>query len=395
MENFVIVKKEKIKNEEPYFVRSQETELSDSIMAGNITHVWGPPGSGKTFMVKKVLENFNFFDWGEVCMKSKKEVIANMEKLMNTDTVLYFDNVQTDSVGWKYLVTFISEPPCIIGPVVIVSTTMYTQFDRNSVNFIQVEQPSVNQLMQFCENTLKIPRIRALCIWGKSKNMRKFMIDAICFKKYGLVTDKDDKYYTSTQNINDLLCEGGSGYRRFIGHSTDEYGHMMDVMFTNNNCDTLDNYATYADSISIADTLDSKIYDGNWDFLPYLTLQSCVIPSMVTKKVPESSITPGSAWTKMYNYFMRKKMIDDAHSRRVDTTMFSLMRTYLSQNKPDEFLEKFKNYDLRACDIDLMNHLCKSGPKLKVKSVKTVKAALKDNVVRRGQVKEHRGAVQF
>ena len=116
--------------------------------------------------------------------------------------------------------------------------------------------------------------------------------------------------------IVDLICKGGNGYQRFIGKGIEEHGHTQDLIFSNYSAPALEDSVKISDSLSRADVMDSHIYSGNWDFLPYFTLDACVVPSKIHgNTLDRNTLKPGSSWTKHYNYKMRKKQVDNFISR--------------------------------------------------------------------------------
>ena len=66
-------------------------------------------------------------------------------------------------------------------------------------------------------------------------------------------------------------------------------------------------------SFSEADSYDSHIYrSGNWNLMPYFVLHALTIPKLsLGEPLEKDRIRPGSCWTKLGNYRMRKQKYEE------------------------------------------------------------------------------------
>ena len=352
MENFVIIRSENSRPKNDF-----ENKIDDYLMSGLVVCVWGGSGVGKTWSSKRVLEEHSFVDFNSDITRSKKDTQNMLEKISGTSSVLFFDDLYVDCPGFSVLVNFLDNQKCVTGPVLI---TM-----RNPEKF---------------KKNFKNIQIKYLELGGTNKRFE--IISTECMNKFGLKAEKIDDFYSTRDNIHDLICKGGRGYQRFMCNGIEEHGHNADLIFSNYKCDSIEDVLTVADSLSSSDVFDDKIYDGNWDFLPYFTLHSCVIPSRVVgNTIDEKDLTPGTCWTKLYNQKMREKQLTNMKSRvtksNVDIDFITYFMKILTTLSSDEMKELCMSYSIKSQDIDFMNHLV--GTKLKGRSLNILKKHLKQH----------------
>jgi hypothetical protein len=218
-----------------------------------------------------------------------------------------------------------------------------------------------------------------------SGNLRNYVIALGVFKNCKLLVSNGDDFYSTRESIVDLVCKGGRGYQRFIGKGIEEHGHTQDLIFSNYEAQTIEDSVKISESLSRADVMDSHIYAGNWDFLPYFTLDACVVPSQVHgNTLDKTKLKPGSSWTKHYNYKMRKKQLDNFISRNPHGTftidLFSYLINIIKNLSLTSSLELLKSYNIQSRDIDLMNHIVLSS-RLKGKTLIYIKKELKKHYV--------------
>lgn len=350
MENFVIIRSENSRPKNNF-----ENKIDECLMSGLVVCVWGGSGVGKTWSCKRVLEEHSFVDFSSDITRSKKDTQDMLEKIQGTSSVLFFDDLSIDCAGFPSIVDFLDNQTCVTGPILI---TMRNP-EKFMKNFKNIE-------IQYLE--LKGP------------NKRFEIISTECMNRFGLKTENVDEFYTTRDNIHDLICKGGGGYQRFIGKGIEEHGHNADLIFSNYKCTSIEDTLTVADSLSTSDIFDDKIYEGNWDFLPYFTLHSCVIPSMVMgNTIDEKDLAPGTCWTKLYNQKMREKQLINMKSRitksNVDIDFITYFMKILVKISPDEMKQLCISHGIKSQDIDFMNHLVDT--KLKGRSLNILKKHLK------------------
>ena len=381
MESFVIIKREKDIEEIPKFVCQEfEDSVDKAIMEGGVICVHGPSGCGKSFIVKEILKNYTWIDFHCDILKSRKETEALFEKIRGTESVIFFDDVDIDTCGWKYSVEFINNRKYTTGPIIIVSRTPDKIQDQIAdIQCIETPIPTLEDIKILGRKILKSNDIIFEDFWNG--NLRNFIVAVNCYKTSGLKVDKNDEFFSTQESIKDLICKGGRGYKRFIGQGIEEHGHTQDLIFTNYRCDSIEDCARVAHYMSEADVWDGHIYAGNWDFLPYFANQACVMPArIVGNTLDYKSLRPGSSWTKHYNFKMREKHVENFlrrnNSSNFDIDFFSYLVIFIKNLEYGEIMKLLGSYDIRSSDIDLMNHIVLKS-RLKGKKILSIKKALK------------------
>tara|TARA_R110000851_G_scaffold7340_1_gene28588 strand:- start:448 stop:1611 length:1164 start_codon:yes stop_codon:yes gene_type:complete len=383
MENFVIIKREKDFEEIPKFLcKDFEDSLDKSIMGGGVLCVHGPSGCGKSFIVKEILRNYTWIDFHCDILKSRKETEALFEKIRGTDSVILFDDVDIETCGWKYSVDFINSRKYTTGPIIIVSRISDKIINQISdIKCIPAPLPTVKDINILGKEILKSNDLIFEDIWNG--NLRNFVMAVNCYKTSGLKVDRHDEFFSTQESVRDLICKGGRGYERFIGQGIEEHGHTQDLIFTNYQCDSIEDCARVAHCMSEADVWDGQIYSGNWDFLPYFANQACVMPAkIIGNRVDHKSLKPGSSWTKHYNFKMREKHVENFirrnNSSNFNIDFFTYLSVFIKNLEPDEIMKLLREYDIRSADIDLMNHITLQT-RLKGKKILYIKKALKND----------------
>jgi len=354
MENFVIIKSENSRPKNDF-----ENKIDECLMSGLVVCVWGGSGVGKTWSCKRVLEEYSFIDMNSDILRSKKITQEMMEKIPGTSSVLFFDDLCIDSPGFPGIANFIDNPTCTTGPI------LFTMRD-----------PS--KFQKYFKNT----EIQYLELCGP--NRRFEIISTECMQRFGLKTSEVDNFYSTRDNIVDLICKGGDGYQRFIGKGIEEHGHNADLIFSNYKCENISQVCEISDSLSMADCFDDKIYEGNWDFLPYFTLFSCVIPSKVMgNTLNEKDLIPGTCWTKLFNQKMREKQYTEMKNRVTGINIDYNFAFYFMNIMVNSSTEKGKKLcmelGIKSQDLDLMNHLV--DIKLKGRALNIIKKHLKHHAL--------------
>ena len=381
MESFVIIKKEKEIEEIHKFENKDFEHLVDiHIMEGSILCVHGPSGCGKSFIVKDILRNYTFVDIHCDILKSRKDTENIFDKIKGTESVIFFDDVDIDTCGWKCAVEFINNRAYTTGPIIIV-TRFPDRISSQIHDVICLETPTPTQedIKTLGQKIIKTKNVNFEDFW--KGNLRNFTVALTCFKNSGLIVDSQDDLFPTQDSLRDLMCPGVRGYKRFIGQGIEEHGHTQDLIFTNYKCKTVEDCARVADSISEADVWDGHIYAGNWDFLPYFAINACVIPAkIIGNTLNYKDLKPGSSWTKHYNFKMREKHIESFvrrnNSSNFDIDFFSFLAIFIKQLPYDKIMTILRSYDIRSSDIDLMNHIILNS-RLKGKKILSIKKALK------------------
>lgn len=351
MENFVIIKSSKeLREKTPV-----EEEIDKALEAGNVVCLLGGSGVGKTYACERVLKEYSFVEVENKTLKSRVETAELLDKLKGSATVMYLDDLNPDLAGFGLVYEFIFEPEHIHGPILINSRSdgrLRHMFVGRDVVWFDLNGP----------------------------NRRNDIIRTYCKDKFNLKVSEQDVEYTTKDNVYDLLCKGGAGYKRIMDARMEEHGHTADIIFTNYATDTIEDAAIVADAFSRSDTLDSKIYGGMWDAIPYFTMESCVFPSIYTKnRLEYSNLMPGAVWTKYCNQSLREKQFKNLRGRHptlmCDMDFISYFMLVANSKNVNDIIKICETYRLESPDIDFMNHLVRT--KLKGKALSIVKRHLK------------------
>tara|TARA_R110002074_G_scaffold147826_7_gene298824 strand:+ start:1116 stop:2279 length:1164 start_codon:yes stop_codon:yes gene_type:complete len=382
MDDFVIIKKEKdTENTFPLIPNDRfVTELNNSIMSGAMICVHGPSGCGKSFMTNQVLKEYSFVDFNMDFLRSKKETLHLLNLIGGTESVILFDDVTVSAPGWSCVVEFLTDCKVTTGPIVFVTREpekVCVHFEN--VHSIEMILPSPEIIESYGKKYLNNSHVKILKFW--KENIRNFLNSLYCFKKFNLTTSFQDDFFSTKDSIHDLMCIGGRGYERFIGHGIEEHGHTMDLIFSNYKCSTLEDCVTISDSLSRAECWDNIIYNGNWEMLPYYTIDACVIPSKTMGNTLErENLGKGTAWTKHYNMKMRAKQLESFKTRsphiKFDIESLSFICAMLKNLSIEDGMKMLTENNLLSCDLDLMNHIVMNN-KLKGKKFTSLKKQLK------------------
>jgi len=383
MEDFVIITKEKEVEELPLIKFDKfDTLINEYLMSGKLFCIHGPSGCGKSVLIRRILKDYTFVDFSTDTMRSKHNTEHTLSFLEGTKSVILFDDIDTENQSFKIIADFINNTKYVTGPIVFTCRECF-KLEKILTGLVSLEMPvpTIYQLDKLSRQILG--DIKHDIVYGG--NLRNFVIALDSFKNFGLVVSEGDDFYTTRESVIDLICTGGRGYERFIGDSIEEHGHTMDLVHSNYNVDTMEDCVKISDSLSRADMMDAHIYTGNWDFLPYFTLDACVVPAAAHGNTLErDKLKPGSSWTKHYNYRMRRKQVDNFINRNpvggFDLDSFSYLISIIKSLSLTRSLELLKSYDIQSRDIDLMNHIVLSN-KLKGKTLIHIKKALKKHYV--------------
>lgn len=351
MENFVIIKSSKELREKTPL----EEEIDKALEEGNVVVVLGGSGVGKTYACERVLKEYSFVEVESKTLKSRVETADLLDKLKGSGTVMYLDDLNPDNTGFGLINEFIFEPEHIHGPVIINSRMdgrLRHIFAGRDVVWFDISGP----------------------------NRRNDIIRTQCKEKYGLEVSEQDMEYNTKDNIYDLMCKGGAGYKRMMDARMEEHGHTADIIFTNYQTDTIEEAAIVADAFSRSDALDGKIYKGMWDAIPYFTIESCVYPCIYNKnRLEYSNLLPGAVWTKYCNQSLREKQLKNLRGRHPtlvsDMDFISYFMHMANSKNVNDIIKICEAYRLESPDIDFMNHLVRT--KLKGKALNIVKRHLK------------------
>lgn len=126
--------------------------------------------------------------------------------------------------------------------------------------------------------------------------------------------------------------------------------------------------------------LDSRVYAGDWNMLPYFNLFGCILPAYEINHSLGPNLRPGETWTKYQNMCMRSKRIAAMSNKiphcHLDLEALLLIRDYIEKDC-DEAVRLMREYGFTPQDVDVLNHVSPYR-KIKAKTLSTIKKCLKE-----------------
>ena len=332
------------------------------INEGKNVFICGPIGVGKTFILNQVLEGTNNIELLPHHLKRDSHFLPFIKPSRKH---VYIDSYDT---VFKHIIEQVSDGNKLTRGSLIVTTTTMCMFP----NFETVMIPKYNAkvLMTLVEDRGNDTYMAALRSEGNIRNFFTYM------EGY----DEMDNFKSPKEFITDILTNSSPNE---IRDSIPEHGHVWDI-FQENYVDSKGvNILGCTDSFSMADVFDNCIYhSGNWHLMPYFVLYALTIPkSMIGEPLDKDKIRPGSCWTKLGNYKMRKQKFREIHRKSrmgLGIEELCLLKKYAEKGD----LEPLLHYKITPQDFDVINHLA-VGNGLKSKDVTRVKKALKNAYDRR------------
>jgi hypothetical protein len=315
--------------------------------------VLGKSGIGKTWTVKKALSPC--IEITSEILKSKQETIDFLNKIQGTENHVIIDEYECihDLVGLRE----ITRPPTNGLFVVISQIPVKFDFEIATYNFPVLEPPAIKALFPDAKDE----------VIAKCGGDLRWVRQSLTFKS----DDRDDfqgprefliSLVSRTSNVNPA---------DFCGHPIQEPGNIASILHENY-IDSKGDHAMIASQLSVADVVESKVYGGDWELLPYFNLWGCILPAVEIKHTLSNNLRPGSTWTKYQNACMRAKKISDMSTRipHQNLCLDSLLLIRSQVEKGD--FSNFFEYSLGPSDLDVMNHLSPLT-KLKAKTISSLK----------------------
>jgi hypothetical protein len=327
------------------------------VKEGKNIFICGPIGVGKTFILEKVLEDTNHVELLPHHLKRESHFLPFIKPSRKH---VYIDNY--DSV-FKPVIEQVSDGVPLSRGSLLVTTTAMCMFPNFETVMIPRHKPDVLKTL-----TDKVgPEVESAAVRAQG-NIRNFFT-------YLEGYDEMDDFKTPKEFIADVLSDTGPIE---ILDSIPEHGHMWDI-FQENYIDSKGvDVLECTNAFSTADVLDNHIYQsGDWHLMPYFVLHALTIPkSALGEPLDKEKIRPGSCWTKLGNYKMRKQKFHDIRKKSrtgLGVEELCLLKKYAEIGDLEPLLE----YNITPQDFDVINHLA-VGNGLKSKDVTRVKKALKN-----------------
>lgn len=362
MDSFIKIIPEK-KHEKVNTIHENKIALIRShIERGKNVFICGAIGVGKSFILKEALRGLNSVELLAEHLKSKSLFLPFIRP--STKHVFIEDYEPT----FKATVESVSDGNRLSRGVLLVTTTNMCMYPNFETVFIPRHPPEV--LLKLVDKVTPEAEVAARSCKG---NIRSFF-------NYVDGYDHMDDFQSPKEFITDILCDTGP---LVIHDSISEHGHCWDIFQENYPNSMGVDLSRTAASFSDADFFDTHIYKhGSWFLMPYFVLHALTIPkSSLGQPLERDRIRPGSCWTKLGNYKMRKSKYDAIRKKsRVNLGVeeLCLLKTYAEKGNLDPLF----NYKINPQDFDVINHLC-VGSNLKPREVSRIKKQLKNVYERR------------
>ncbi|AET84906.1 hypothetical protein FK873_gp232 [Micromonas pusilla virus SP1] len=327
--------------------------------------ICGSSGVGKSYILREALQDTVHVELHAEHLKSKSYFLSFIKSSSKHVYIEEYDSV------FKPIVQQVSDgTPLTHGSLIVVSTNMcmYPNFETI---FVPKHKPEV--LLKLCDRVTARGARAISAAHRCNGNIRNFFtyIDGY---------DEMDIFQTPKEFIAEVLCDSNPIE---IRDSITEHGHVWDI-FQENYLDSFGVDVVEASfSFSNADIVDSYIYkNGDWNLMPYFVMHALTFPKKcLGKPLNKNYIRPGSCWTKLGNYKMRKHKATHISNKSVSglgVEELCLLKKYAENG----IIEPLLSYNITPQDFDVINHLA-VGNSLKSKDVTRIKKLLKNAYERR------------
>ena len=330
------------------------------ITTNGIICIYGDSGVGKTAMVNHLLQGLSHFDL-------IPETFRDLDRLENSIAHIVVDDIELDR---EFLEKIKNGYRFSKGALIIITQNISKLDFCNCLHF---EHPDIGLMVKIgLKNRPKetITRLTSLARVARG-NLRTFLYSIDFLESHDLFKSPKDF-------VSDLLCPSLENPRNYIGTIISEHGYIWGVIH-DNYIDVPDiDMVRVSECMSMAELLDSQIYNGNWGLLHAFCTVSTIIPAIeVNHGLVKEKLRPGSAWTKFGNHKMRYNKLVDIRNRtpcHIDSDSLAVVMFKCKKN-PENAVDIFKSYGLKASDVDFINHLALKD-KLSSKEIQILKKRL-------------------
>ena len=319
--------------------------------------ICGGYGVGKSYILEEVLKGLNHVELRTDHLKSKSPFLTFIKPSTKHVFIEDYDPV------FKPIIEQVSDGvPLTRGSLLVTSVNMCMYPNFETV-FIPRHKPDT--LLTLTED--KGPKAENAA-YRCNGNIRNFFT-------YLEGYDQMDIFKTPKEFIAEVLSDPNPIP---IHDSIHEHGHMWDIFQENYINSNGVNVLKITESFSTADYYDNHIYKyGNWSLMPYFVLHALTIPKKcLGEPLVKDKIRPGSCWTKLGNYKMRKGKFEEIKKKSrmgLGIEELCLLKKYAEKGD----LSKLVEYGITPQDFDVINHLA-VGSGLKSREVTKIKKALKN-----------------
>lgn len=344
-----------------FIKKRQSNNINRFTDLGRCVCVLGKTGIGKTWAVRDAFGG-NFIELTADILRGKQSTIDFLERLESTDTPVVLDEFETlcDLVGIREL----TGPPSKGQFIIVSQIPVESKLDFEIVTY-EFPVPTFEQLKQIAPGATDE-------IIHKSKGDIRQVLKSLRMK-----SDEQDAFLSTREFVTSLVAKGSTKRPTdYLSHHVQEPGNMVSILQENYPDARGANLALIAEYMSTADIFEVKLYEGDWQLLPYYSLYGCILPAVeIGHRLNPDKMRPGSSWTKHQNMCMREKRLKSITDRvpfyHLDTDALMILRDMAEAGH----YEILREYKLEPKDIDVLNHLSPLR-KLKPKTVQALKKAL-------------------
>lgn len=322
----------------------QSGPLYELVQEHRYVYIWGKPGIGKTWAVKKSFPGCIELDSN--ILKSKQQTIDFLERVRGSSEAILIDEYESiqDLIGMREI-----EGPVTRGPLIIIGHEETVPNGKPFVYKFPLMPPAEIEKLLKCPDSA---RVSVEC----NGDIRFFY--NVCM--HG--SSKKDEFMSARDVIHSLIhVDGTRRPGNLMGEYLDEHGNMLGMIQENYvnspNVDTIQ----VTEALSNADIIDCRIYEGNWDSMCYFYNEGILIPSFHIGHTL-NEIRTASIWTKSLNIRMREKKIREMNTKSVHRHLrhdeLIVIQRYCNSDL-DKARELLREYNLDSSDLDVINHLGK------------------------------------
>lgn len=342
-----------------YFNNAKQKTDHEFTRLGRVVCIVGPPGIGKTWTLHQTIGRF--IELTSEILRSKKDTIEFLERINSSDLPVLLDEYECvqDLVGLREL-----KGPPSSGQFFIISHFV----PKLDFKFKIYDFP----VLPFDKLKSLFPEASDAAIL-ESKGDIRWIIQSIKFN-----SDYKDEFSGPKEFVTDLLSiYTDTNPMDYIGSPIQEPGNVCSILQQNYVDAVRGNVRTeiVSEYLSVADILDTRIYAGDWDMLPFFNFFGCIFPAKEIGHVLKPPLKPGSTWTKYQNICMRTKKIN-ALATRVPQKKLSIDELLLIRDYAEAGdVSLMKEYRFTPQDLDTLNHLSPLR-KIKAKTLVSLKKCL-------------------
>lgn len=344
-----------------YFNKPIHKKEVEFTKLGPAVCVLGKSGIGKTWTVSRALAPH--VEMTADILKSKQATLEFLEKIRGTSIPVIIDEYESihDLVGLKEIVA----PPTSGQFVVISQIPVKFEFE---IKIYEFPVPTFDQVKQI------VPDASDDVIHAANGDLRA-VIQSLSFR-----SDDRDLFPGTKEFISKIVSRTeNENPCNYIGNPLSEPGNIAAIIQANY-IDSAGRLEVISEYLSVADMLDSRVYAGDWNMLPYFNLFGCILPAYEINHSLGPNLRPGETWTKYQNMCMRSKRIAAMSNKiphcHLDLEALLLIRDYIEKDC-DEAVRLMREYGFTPQDVDVLNHVSPYR-KIKAKTLSTIKKCLKE-----------------